>query len=112
MRELLALRLPLSADGTGHGRNGLRKINTQASALVAEYRYNGLGFRTAWHYDVDEDGTVENTSDDPWFYFCYDERWRMVATYRSSDSTPKEQFAYHAAGYGGVDGHGSSVSVP
>jgi RHS repeat-associated protein len=47
-------------------------------------------------------------SNDPWFYFCYDERWRSVATYRSTDSDPKERFAYHAAG---LDGYGSSSYI-
>lgn len=32
---------------------------------------------------------------------CSDERWRMVATYRNSDSSPKERFVYHAAGFAG-----------
>ncbi len=83
----------------------LRFVNrTDNQALVAEYRYNGLGFRVGWHYDVDADGTVENTSDDPWFYFAYDEGWRMVATYRSTDSSPKEQFVHHVAGLGGFGG--------
>ena len=77
---------------------------TDNQAVVAEYRYNGLGFRVGWHYDVDADGTVENTSDDPWFFFAYDEGWRMVATYRSTDSSPKEQFVHHMAGLGGFGG--------
>ncbi len=64
----------------------LRKVNTTVSPrLVAEYRYNGLGHRIGWHYDVDADGTVESTSDDPWYYFAYDDLWRIVATFRSSD---------------------------
>ena len=77
---------------------------TDNQAVVAEYRYNGLGFRVGWHYDVDADGTVENTADDPWFFFAYDEGWRMVATYRSTDSSPKEQFVHHMAGLGGYGG--------
>ena len=57
----------------------LRKIKkTSDQALVAEYTYNGLGYRLGWHYDVDADGTVENTSDDPWYYFAYDDRWRIA----------------------------------
>lgn len=32
------------------------------------------------------------------FHFGYDERWRIVATYRSTDTSPKELFVYHCAG--------------
>ena len=38
---------------------------------------------------------------DPDYYFVYDTRWRIVGTFRESDSTPKEQFVYHNAGLGG-----------
>ncbi|MDX2146598.1 MAG: RHS repeat-associated core domain-containing protein [Planctomycetota bacterium] len=80
--------------------------NRSNSALVAEYRYNGLGFRTGWHYDADADGTVESGSpgDDPWYWFCNDERWRIVATFRHTDSYPKERFVFHAAGADGLGG--------
>ena len=91
--------------------------NTSTQALVAEYTSNGLGHRIGWHYDVDADGSVEaNTStntDDPWFHFVYDDRWRITATYRAShygswtiDASPKERFVHHAAGLAG--GGGSS----
>ena len=87
----------------------LRKIKkTSDQALVAEYTYNGLGYRLGLHYDVDTDGIVENTSDDPWYYFAYDERWRIVATFRDDDTDPKEQFVYHNAG---PDGRGSSSYI-
>ncbi|MDX2146601.1 MAG: hypothetical protein SFZ23_03685 [Planctomycetota bacterium] len=84
--------------------------NRSNSALVAEYRYNGLGFRTGWHYDADADGTVESGSpgDDPWYWFCNDERWRIVATFRDTDSFPKERFVFHAAG---ADGQGGSSYI-
>ena len=75
---------------------------------MVEYTYNGLGHRTGWHYDVDADGTVENTSDDPWYYFAYDESWRIVASYRAADTSPKEQFVYHNAG---LDGYGGSSAI-
>ena len=94
----------------GKGSNGYKYVydafgrlkearNASSNALVAEYRYNGLGFRTGWHYDADADADVD--SSDPWYYWCSDERWRMVATYRNSDSSPKERFVYHAAGFAG-----------
>ena len=74
----------------------LRKVKTQGDALVAEYRYNGLGFRIAVHEDTDTDSDVDGS--DLWYYFAYDERWRMVATYRSSDTDPKERFVHQQAG--------------
>ncbi len=83
----------------------LRKVKNQSSVQTTEYRYNGLGHRITWHYDVDADGTLESTSDDPVYHFVHDERWRPLETYRdthsSIDSDPKERFDYHAAGLGG-----------
>ncbi|MCH8151435.1 MAG: RHS repeat-associated core domain-containing protein [Planctomycetes bacterium] len=82
----------------------LRQVKkTSDQALVVEYTYSGLGHRIGWHYDVDGNGTVDDISD-PWFRFVYDERWRIVATYRDSDSSPKEQFVYHNAGLNGFGG--------
>jgi len=86
----------------------LRKVLNQSNVLRAEYTYNGLGYRIGWHFDADADGTVESNSDDPWFWFCSDEQWRIIATYRSTDSTPKERFVFHAAG---LDGMGSSSYI-
>jgi hypothetical protein len=87
-------------------------VTSTTPALVAEYRYNGLGFRmlARRHHDqrppprpptVGPDRTVNG--DDPWYFFCYDERWRIVATFRGSDADPKEAFVRHAAG---LDGRG------
>ena len=70
--------------------------------LVAEYRYNGLGYRTGVHEDTDTDSDVDGS--DLWYYSAYDERWRMVATYRSSDTAPKERFVHQQAGDGGFGG--------
>jgi RHS repeat-associated protein len=85
----------------GFGR--LKEVrNRSNSALVAEYRYNGLGYRIGWHYDAEIDGDVD--ANDPWYYFAYDERWRPVATFRGSDSSAKEKFVYHAAGLRGMGG--------
>ncbi|MCW5775676.1 MAG: hypothetical protein KIS87_04425 [Phycisphaeraceae bacterium] len=94
--------------------------DTGNQSVIAKYTYNGLGYRIGWHYDVDADGTVEaNTeqnSDDPWFHFVYDTRWRIVAVHRvlhwhaeggwTFDADPKERFVYHNAGLAG--GGGSS----
>ena len=48
------------------------------------------------------DGTVD--SNDPWYFYCYDESWRAVATFRGSDTSPKTWQVYHAAGLGGFGG--------
>jgi RHS repeat-associated protein len=74
----------------------------QSNAVVAEYRYNGLGYRISWKYDTDVDGDVDGS--DKTYYFCYDDRWRIVATYLGSDSSPKERFVYHNAGANGLGG--------
>ena len=85
----------------------LRKItNSQSSNLLAEYKYNGLGFIVAVHEDTDSDGLVDG--DDKWFYPVYDEKWRLVANYREDDSDPKEEWIYHDAG---LDGQGGSSYV-
>ena len=60
----------------------LREVkDTGDQSTVAEYEYNGLGYRITWHYDADADGDVD--SNDPTYRFVYDERWRIVATYRA-----------------------------
>jgi len=100
----------------------LIEVKNQSRVLVAEYTYNGLGYRTGWHYDVDGDASVEaNTAgntDDPWFQFVYDARWRQTATYRAShysgwtiDANPKEQYVYNTAGVAGSGGSSYIDSV-
>lgn len=85
----------------------LRKINrTDNQNLVTEYHYNPLGFRRSWKYDNDSDGDVD--ANDKTYHFASDERWRIAATFRDSDSAPKEEFIYHAAG---ADGYGSSSYI-
>ncbi len=89
----------------------LVEVQNQSQQTVAEYKYNGLGYRIGWHYDTDADGTVESNTDDPWYLFVYDERWRILNTYRLLDwaynasnpaaSYAKERFVYHNAGLGG-----------
>jgi len=88
----------------------LRQVKSRSdSSLVAEYRYNGLGFRIGWHYDADADKDVDG--DDPWYFFCYDDAWRIVATFRASDADPKEVFVHHNAGLGGYGGSSYIDSV-
>ncbi len=63
----------------GFGR--LRQVKrTTDQALVAEYRYNGLGHRLSWKYDTDGDLDVDGS--DKTYFFVYDLKWRPVATYR------------------------------
>jgi RHS repeat-associated protein len=79
----------------------LRKIKkTTDQSLIAEYRYNGLGYKIAVHADTDIDGDVD--SNDKWYYDAFDERWRVVARFREGDTSPKEEFVYHAAGNSGM----------
>ncbi|MFO0836553.1 MAG: RHS repeat-associated core domain-containing protein [Phycisphaerales bacterium] len=85
----------------------LRTVKNRGnSAVVAEYTYNGLNMRIGWHYDADADADVDGS--DPWYSFALDDRWRVVATFRGSDTSPKELFAYHNAG---ANGRGSSSYI-
>jgi hypothetical protein len=85
----------------------LRKVkNTSTQALVAEYRYNALNHRIGVHEDSDTDGDVD--SNDKWYYDAFDERWRMLARFRESDTAPKEDFVPHQAG---DSGHGTSSYI-
>lgn len=78
----------------------LRKVkNTLSSALIAEYRYNGLGYRIGVHTDSDLDFDVD--ASDHWYYTAFEEQWRAVARYRSQDADPKEEYTLHNAGLGG-----------
>ncbi len=81
-------------------------VKDTTSATVAEYRYNGLGYRISWHYDADADKDVDGS--DPTYYFAYDDRWRVVATFRGSDTYAKENFTFHNAG---ANGHGGSSYI-
>ena len=82
--------------------NRLRKVeHTGNSAVVAEYRYNGLNHRIAVLEDTNLDGSTSTGSGDIWFYDVFDERWRHLARYRDSDTDPKEDFVPHQAGASG-----------
>ncbi|MBL8801042.1 MAG: hypothetical protein JNN27_03540 [Planctomycetes bacterium] len=80
----------------------LRKVRNQSNVLVSEYWYNGLGFLVIRHQDTDGSGAVDGS--DKKYHTYYDERWRQIATFRESDTLPKEQFVYHCAGNGGWGG--------
>jgi hypothetical protein len=79
-------------------------LNRTNDNLVAEYRYNGLGFRITEHVDTDTDGDVDGN--DAEYHFVYDDSWRIVATYVDDDDAAdaKELFVHHAAGDGGYGG--------
>jgi len=81
------------------------EVRNQSHTAVVKYRYNGLGYRILWQWDVDADTVLEN---DERTYLTYDERWRVVAAFRNSDSTPKERWVHHAAG---GRGYGSSSYI-
>jgi RHS repeat-associated protein len=72
------------------------------------YRYNGLGYRIQWQYDENINFTLSSSER---FYFLYDDRWRIVATFRDSDASAKESFVYHAAGVAGRGGSSYIDSV-
>jgi RHS repeat-associated protein len=82
----------------------LRQVKETASPykLLAEYTYSGLGHRVGWHYDTDGDGDVDGSDD--WFYFAYDDRWRIVGMFKNASSTPDEEYVYHNAGASGFGG--------
>ncbi|MCC6970021.1 MAG: hypothetical protein IT434_07330 [Phycisphaerales bacterium] len=87
----------------------LKTVKNQSNTVVAEYTYNGLNMRIGWHYDADADADVD--ANDPWYSFAHDDRWRIVATFRGSDTSPKELFAYHNAGANGRGGSSYIDSV-
>lgn len=97
--------------------NRLVKVESTGAGtpVVAEYRYNGLGYMVAERMDFDADGSI---TEDPWRMMVYDEDWRIVATYRGTDAhtiepndnttteyQPVETYVWHCAGKAG---HGGS----
>jgi RHS repeat-associated protein len=87
----------------------LRKVKNRGNnALIAEYKYNGLGYRISIHEDTDSDGDVDGS--DKWYHHAFDERWRWVATYGENDTSPKEEYLHHAAGLDGL-GVGSYIDL-
>ena len=82
----------------------LCEVKNQSSALVAEYRYNGLGFQIGELTDTNVDSYVNGS--DTWHYSAFDERWRKLATFKGSITSPFEEFVPHNAGLNG--GGGSS----
>jgi hypothetical protein len=52
--------------------------------------------------DADAGGSVDGS--EPVYWFTHDERWRIVATYRGSDTDPREVFVWNSAGMDGAGG--------
>ncbi|MBX3410944.1 MAG: hypothetical protein KF859_13800 [Phycisphaeraceae bacterium] len=101
---MLARDIPKPEEPTPDAFGRLTAVKTRGGSpvTVSEYRYNGLGHRIGWRSDTNFDSTVDGS--DPWYWFVYDDRWRVVATYRGSDAHPKERFIHHNAGVGGFGG--------
>lgn len=77
----------------------LMEIRGVSNALVAEFRYNALGYRIAERIAAEGED---------WTRLVYDARWRIVATYKIDVSEDEEalheRFVYHAAGLDGLGG--------
>ena len=94
---------------TGSNRYGfgrLIKITNRVNALVKQFWYDGLGERISWKYDSNSDHTVDGS--DKKYHFAYDDQWRLVMVFRESDTSPKEEHFFHAAG---LDGQGGSSYI-
>ena len=106
-----ARRFSYKYDGWGRLTEVKNKATTPV--VVAEYRYNALGYRTGWRNPVNADGTVDNGA--PWYWMVCNECWQHIATFRcptwaagtlgtSEDNYPKETFIHHEAGIDGLGG--------
>jgi RHS repeat-associated protein len=77
----------------------LMEIRGASNALVAEFRYNALGYRIAERIAAEGED---------WTRLVYDARWRIVATYKidvsQDEEALSERFVYHAAGLDGLGG--------
>jgi len=58
------------------------KVRATINLTLALYRYNGLGYRIGYQYDLDASLSLDtsNSNADPWLYYIYDSSWRNVAT--------------------------------
>lgn len=85
-----------------------RSGTSVSSEPIAQYKYNGLGQRIAWHRNPSPWGSV--SSSDPWIFLVYDDRWRVVGIYHEANTvyTPKEVDVPHNAGF---DGRGGSSYI-
>ena len=61
-----------------------------SGAALATYCYNGLSFRT---FEQPDGGNKT--------FFCYDERWQIVANFQATNATPMRRDVHHVAGLAG-----------
>jgi hypothetical protein len=78
----------------------VRKTSRPLTPFLPRPSTNGRGHLIGVHNDTDTDGDVD--ANDLWYYSAYDERWRPLATFRSSDTSPKKEFVLPQAGDGGL----------
>jgi len=69
-----ARRFSYKYDGWGRLTEVKNKATTPV--VVAEYRYNALGYRTGWRNPVNADGTVDNGA--PWYWMVCNECWQHI----------------------------------
>ncbi|HMN42747.1 MAG TPA: hypothetical protein PKE29_18045 [Phycisphaerales bacterium] len=87
----------------------LVQINDQSKAPVAIYTYNGLGQRISEQTDTNDSANsgIPDTyvnGYDPVFFIAVDPQGRRIATFRDTDTDPKETFFYHPSGIRGPSG--------
>ncbi len=91
--------------------------------LVAEFKYNALGYRIAERLDSNGDGYLDksvanngNGDDTVWRRLIYDAQWRVVEVYEvetavgSQSESLVERHVHHAAGLNGL-GTGSYIDL-
>ena len=79
----------------------IRFVHNQSDQLVAEYRYNGLGYMVSARYDRDSSGTVATDESDT-EYYVYDAEWRLLAIYAEEENYLIEEFIHNRAGLIGM----------
>jgi len=79
----------------------IRFVHNQSDQLVAEYRYNGLGYMISARYDRDGNGTVASDESET-EYYVYDAEWRLLAIYVEEENYLIEEFIHNRAGLIGM----------
>ena len=73
--------------------------DTSTGDVIAEYTYNGLGYRVSERVDSNNDDIVDAADDV--VHFMYDDQWRLAASFIGSSfdaNDAKETWLWHAAG--------------
>lgn len=79
----------------------VRFVRNQSDQLVAEYRYNGLGYMISARYDRNGNGTVASDESET-EYYVYDAEWRLLAIYAEEENYLIEEFIHNRAGLVGM----------